>query len=310
MKRCPITYQEISDQQNYSAEGLKKISRELTHLEIFPYDAAEQRQEAQLRFVKMSIQGVQPKISARVNIKASSFEITDTGGLYILKPQTLDYQNLPENEDLSMKLASTVGIEVPFHGLLLSKDGSYTYFIKRMDRAPHNDKLPMEDFAQLSGLSRHTKYNSTMEKVVVLVEKYCSVPLVEKQNLFIRILFNYLIGNEDMHLKNFSLISREGLHTLSPAYDFLNTTIAMRNAREEIALPLNGKKSNLKAKDLLVYFPKERLGLNQKSIDLIVKKFQDVFPEWNKLIEISFLTGELKEKYFSLLQKRKNILNL
>lgn len=310
MKRCPITYQDLSDGQIYSLQGLKKIAPALKSLAVFSYSAAGQRLEAAKRAVKMSIQGMQPKVSARINVGQGVFEIVDAGGTFILKPQTVDYEHLPENEDLSMKLASLVGVEVPFHGLMVCEDDSYTYFIRRMDRAARGQKIPIEDFAQLSEKSRDTKYDSSMEKVVGVIEKYCSVPVVEKQKLFVRTIFNYLIGNEDMHLKNFSLISKDGLVRLAPAYDLLNTTIALHNARDEIALPLHGKKQNLTRKDLVDYFACERLGLNEKIVTQTLDHFREVIPNWRDLVETSFLPKMLKEKYWAVVHKRRAVLKL
>ncbi|MFH0730457.1 MAG: HipA domain-containing protein [Pseudomonadota bacterium] len=158
----------------------------------------------------------------------------DTGGRYILKPQNPQYPLLPENEDLSMHLASAAGITVPLHGLVYSIDGSMTYFIKRFDRVGKN-KLAVEDFSQLLGLTRETKYDASMEKIAHVIETYCSFPAVEKIKLFRQTLVNFLIGNEDMHLKNFSLMTLNGKVALTPAYDILNTTLVLSDAREEIA---------------------------------------------------------------------------
>lgn len=141
-----------------------------------------------------------------------------------------------------MCLAEIVGLEIPVHGLIYSKDNSMTYFIKRFDRIGANKKLALEDFAQLSGEDRYTKYKSSMEKVAAIIESFCTFPKIEFVKLFKLTLFNFLIGNEDMHLKNFSLITRGSKVSLSPAYDLLNSTIAQKNAEEEIALPIRGRK--------------------------------------------------------------------
>ena len=274
MSRCPITYAAISGAERYSSIGLKKLSPKLTKLNDLPFSAKEQRLEALQRADKMSIQGIQPKLSALLSVKESQFQIVDSGGHYILKPQHDTYRETPENEDLTMKLAGIVGIEVPLHGLIYSEDGSLTYFIKRFDRIRHKDKLNVEDFAQLSLMDRETKYSSSMEKLVPIIEKYCTFPLVEKVKLFVRTIVNYLLGNEDMHLKNFSLISRDKKVELSPAYDFINSTIVLHNPREELALTLNGKKSNLSRNDFVDYYAFERLGLNK---NLVKKEFESLF---------------------------------
>lgn len=155
-------------------------------------------------------------------------------GRYILKPQSEYYEEIPENEALSMTLASMIGIQIPVHGLVYSKDGSMTYFVKRFDRKGHNQKVSLEDFAQLSGGTRETKYSSSMEKVAKIIELYCTFPKIELAKLFKLTLFNFLIGNEDMHLKNFSLITTNRKIMLSPAYDLINTTIAQLIRRKKL----------------------------------------------------------------------------
>ncbi|HMQ00090.1 MAG TPA: HipA domain-containing protein, partial [Cyclobacteriaceae bacterium] len=268
-------------------EGLNLLAKGLDELNDFPYDKTEQLREAVARAAKMSIQGVQPKLSAKFNKAAKTFELTDRGGQYILKPQNEYYPELPENEDLTMRLAAYIEIEVPFHGMIYAKDGSRTYFIKRFDRLPRGKKVALEDFAQLSGQTRETKYSLSMEKVLGVIETYCTFPLIEKQKLFKLTLFSFLCGNEDMHLKNFSLIRNEDKIELSPAYDLLNSSIALANPVEEFALTLNGKKSIFKRSDFVEYYAADRLGLTaitiSKTLDEIYAKKQD----WENLISIS-----------------------
>lgn len=304
MKRCPITYEIISDLESYSQRGLKLLSPQLKSLNPLDLSANEQRNEALNRVGKMSVQGVQKKLSAQLKIKAGCFDITDQNGHYILKPQSDTYPELPENEAISMSLAQSIGLEVPVHGLIYSKDNSLTYFIKRFDRIGHNKKIAQEDFAQLSNKDRHTKYNSSMEQVITVIKQFCTFPKIELLRLFKLTLFNFLIGNEDMHLKNFSLITQNNKVTLSPAYDLLNSTIAQKNAEEEIALPIRGRKSNLTKRDLLDYFALQRLELNEKVISKVQHEFQEAIPGWQELIRISFLSQEMKEQYLCLLEER------
>lgn len=307
MNRCPITYRSISSGR-YSAEGLAIIDRKLKQLKDLPFTKEELLQQAAERSPKMSVQGVQPKLSAILNTKTSSFEIVDIKGRYILKPQNIYYEQLPENEDVTMKLAETAGIEVPVHGLIYSMDNSLTYFIKRFDRFGRTGKVQVEDFAQLSGKNRDTKYSSSMEKVIKVIEQYCTFPHIEKMKLFARTIFNFLTGNEDMHLKNFSLITRNEKIELAPAYDFLNTTIALKNPQEELALPLNGKKRNITSRDLTDYFAIERMQLNEKIIEKELRKFAALIPRWEPIIEASFLNENMKQKYLDLLAQRKSII--
>jgi serine/threonine-protein kinase HipA len=304
MKRCPITYETITEKENYSQRGLRLLSPQIKKLGPLMLTAAEQRQEAIARVGKMSIQGVQAKLSAKLKIKEGCFEIVDENGRYILKPQSDHYPELPENEAITMSLAAIIGIEVPMHGLIYSKDASMTYFIKRFDRAGHNQRLAVEDFGQLLGLSRETKYESSMEKIIGVVSHFCTFPKIEFVQLLKRILFNFLIGNEDMHVKNFSLITRDNKIKLAPAYDFLNSTIAQKRTTEERALSLNGKKNNLRKKDFIDYLATSRLGLNQNIIDEILQEIEQAIPEWGKLIRHSFLSKPMQKKYLALLSER------
>ena len=308
MPRCPITYEKCDDGK-YSLKGLKKLSPRLRLLKDFPFSTEDQVREAIAQASKMSIQGVQPKLSVRLNVKNEIFEIVDTNGHYIFKPQTISYREVPENEDVTMRMAELIGINVPLHGLLYSKDGSMTYFIRRFDRRGRNSKIPVEDFAQLSGKSRDTKYESSMEQVISIIGKFCTFPAIENLKLFNLTLFNFLIGNEDMHLKNFSVIRHDLKVELSPAYDLLNSTIIL-NSQEEMALPLNGKKNKLKTNDFLVYFAKERLELTPKTIEQTLSRIEKAFPKWIDLIKKCFLSEEMKLRYIKLINERSRILKL
>jgi len=307
---CPITYELFSGPGRYSEEGLKLLSRKLVALADLPYDAEEQRKEAVARSTKMSIQGVQLKLSARLDLKGQSFRIVDIGGRYILKPQSLLYPELPENEDLSMRLADAAGVEVPLHGMVFSKDGSRTYFIKRFDRYGRGRKMPVEDFAQLSGRSRETKYDSSMEQVAELVGRLCTFPVLENVRLLRFTLVNYLIGNEDAHLKNFSLIHRNGKTEIAPAYDLVNTTIALKNPTEEIALPIRGRKRKLSRSLFLDYYAMNRLQLAQKAVESVVAEIQAGIQKWEQLIDRSFLSEKMKASYREVIMKRRNVLGI
>lgn len=304
MKRCSITYELLKGKHHYSQSGLKLLSPKLESLFEFPYTAKEQREKAEALSSKLSIQGVQPKLSAVLSIKDKNFKIVDHGGKFIMKPQVERYLFLPENEDLTMRLASHAGIGVPLHGLIHSKDGSLTYFIKRFDRHGQKGKFHLEDFAQLSGRSRETKYDSSMEKVAEIIERFCTFPKIEKLKLFNRTLFSFLVGNEDMHLKNFSLLVSDDQVRLSPAYDLLNSTIALSKPNEEMALPLHGKKKNLTRNDLISYFASERLQLSDASLTEVLEKFKHAIPYWQKVIRNSFLPAALQKRYLKVLRER------
>ena len=315
MNRCPITY-EPCDEARYSRAGLRLLSPNLECLNDFPYDAGQQRQQAVVGTGKMAIAGVQPKLSVRLNAKAGVFAIVDQGGRFVLKPQHAVYPNLPENEGLTMHLAKLCGIEVPVSGLVRSVDGTWSYFVRRFDRTGHNRRVAVEDFAQLARASRETKYDFSMERLVGLLDAYCTFPAIEKVKLLKRSLFNFLVGNEDMHLKNFSLITRQGKVELAPAYDYLSTTVAFLaisktiETIEEVALPLQGKKRQLSRKIWIDYFAKERLQLPDKVIRTVEEELAGAVSAWREVIACSFLTPDQKEHYRRLLDERFGVLEL
>lgn len=307
MNRCPITY-ELTETP-FSKSGLKLLSPKLSELHPLAYTAKEQLQEAAQRTGKISIQGVQPKLSAILNISEGRFEIVDTHGTYIIKPQHSHYSELPENEGVTMRMAQAAGITIPPCGLVYCKDGSLSYFIERFDRVGKTGKLPVEDFSQLAGLPRDVKYNFTMERLAKVIDTYCTFPAIEKVKLFRLVLFNFLVGNEDMHTKNWSLVTRKNRVELSPAYDLLNSTIVV-DAEEEIALMLNGKKKELRRQDFIDYYGAKVLGLNQATITKVTDGLVKAYPQWLHLISVSFLQPTTREKYTRLLESRWKRLGL
>ena len=306
MNRCPITYNPCKGR--YSEQGLRLLSGRLRTLHELEYSAEEQRQEAAKRAGKMSIQGVQPKLSAILYTREDRFQIVDIHGEYIIKPQQDVYPQLPENEDLTMRLAKSCGIEVPLHGMIYAKDGTLTYFIKRFDRLTRGRKLAVEDFAQLAGKKRETKYDYSIEKLIKIIDEVCTFPVLEKSKFFRRFIFNYLTGNEDMHLKNYAVITRNNKVELTPAYDFLNTSIVLGGDIEESALPLKGKKKQFSKEILVDYLGNKRLQLTDKVKEKVLQEIFDASKEWENYIGNSFLNNVLKEAYLKLLHQRKKLL--
>ncbi len=187
--------------------------------------------------------------------------------------------------------------------------------MRRFDRVGHTGKLAVEDFAQIAGLSRETKYDSSMERLVGLLDAHCTFPAIEKVKLLKRSLFNFLVGNEDMHLKNFSLITRQGKVELAPAYDYLNTTVAYLalgkriETLEEVALPRRGKKRRLSAKDWIGYYASERQQLPPKIIDRVRAELLKSIPGWRRRIAQSFLPGDQQDHNRSLVAERLDALD-
>jgi serine/threonine-protein kinase HipA len=304
MRVCPISLEPLADGETYSKAGLRSLHPRLTHLEPLALSREEQLRQARLRSDKMSIQGVQPKLSAVLKPKEGIFEVVDREGRFILKPNPPPYEEVPTNEALTMTLAKHAGIEVPPHGLLPAVDGSWVYVIRRFDRVGRDARLHVEDFAQLSGATRDTKYAGSLEQIARLVETHCSFPAVAKTELARRLLFCFLTGNEDMHLKNFSLIVENGIVSLAPAYDFLNSTLVLENASEESALPLRGRKRKLSRADWLDYYCRERLGLPEAILTDLLADLREGLPKWEEIIRRSFLSAPRQDRYLEILKER------
>jgi serine/threonine-protein kinase HipA len=307
--RCLITNEPWAGPGPYSPAGLRLLDRRLPSLAPLPYTREQLIEEAAARAVKMSIQGMQPKVSTVLRVNEGRMEIVDNGGRYIVKPPHLVYGELPENEALTMSLAATLGIEVPVHGLLLNGDDSRSYFIRRFDRVGWH-KLPVEDFAQLSGASRDTKYDSSTERLIDIIDRFCTFPTLERLKFLDRLLCAFLTGNEDMHLKNWSLITRDDKVELAPAYDLLNSTIPHPKSREELALPLGGKKSKFRANDFWRYLAGERLGLSPTLLAQAQARFKESCADWPARIESSFLSAEMKTRYLALVAERRERLGV
>jgi serine/threonine-protein kinase HipA len=306
MKICPITLEPAEGGGLYSRAGLRSVHPRLENLLPLYLTQEEQLREARLRADKMSIQGVQPKLSAVLKPKEGRFEIVDRGGQFILKPNPPPFEEVPANEALTMTLAEIAGLEVPPHGLVPASDGSWVYFVRRFDRADKNLRLHQEDFAQLTGAVRDTKYNNSLEQIAKVVETHCTFPAIEKAKLARLLLFCFLTGNEDMHLKNFSLVVRKGVVRLSPAYDLLNTTLVLGNASEESALPLRGKKRKLTRSDWVDYLCRERLGLPTAILNPILHTLDASRDVWGRKIENSYLSAPARAGYLEILNDRRS----
>lgn len=304
MPVCPITLKPVPEGTLFSSDGLRMLHPKLVNLAPLDLSHEEQLRQARLRADKMSIQGVQPKLSAVLKVKPGHLEIVDRGGRYLLKPNPLTYEEVPANEAVTMTMAGAAGIDVPVHGLVPAIDGSWVYFIRRFDRIGRSKKCHVEDFAQLLSATRDTKYDSSLERVAAVIDKHCTFPALEKPKLARRLLFCFLTGNEDMHLKNFSLQIAGGTVSLSPAYDLLNSTLVLEKAVEESALPLNRKKSKLTRELWLGYFCAERLGLSNNIIAEMMDSLGAAIPEWKRLIEACFLSPSKKAAYLDILDER------
>lgn len=261
---------------------------------------------AQVIQSQTTLTGVQPKLSLNLDKHKDSQKLTIVGlwGGYIFKPQTERFAMLPENEDLTMHLAEIAKIKVVPHTLIRMKDGSIGYLTKRIDRTDNGEKIAMEDMCQLTERQTEHKYRSSYEQIGKAIRKYSASAQLDMVDYLELLYFSWLTGNNDMHLKNFSLYSPDGEPVLTPAYDLLNVVISNPADDEELALNLNGKKKRIKDADFKAAF--KTCGVPEIVFDRIKKKYSDLLPKFEEAIRNSFLSQELKTSYIDLLQRRLN----
>jgi serine/threonine-protein kinase HipA len=258
----------------------------------------------------ITVTGAQTKMSIgveQVDAAQERFTIVGVWGSHILKPPTALYPHLPELEDLTMHLAELAGIRTVPHALLRLHDKSLVYITRRVDRqgrpgSQRYSKLHMEDMAQVTERITEHKYRGSYEQVAKAIQAHTQEPVIAVLEFYEQVLFGFLTGNADMHLKNFSLLSdKEGRYRLAPAYDHVPTALVLED-NEELALTLNGRKSKLTRADFETAM--HAGGLNERAIVNLFKRFAKALPKWNDFIALGFVTEELKERYRALIAER------
>jgi serine/threonine-protein kinase HipA len=298
MSKCLYCYKELADGEVDFHKGCCKKFFGLPEAPELPYSLDElDTLAAQVIQSQTTLTGVQAKLSLHLYRHDGSKRLTIVGlwGDYIFKPQTQSYKTLPENEDLTMHLAEIAKIKVVPHTLIRLKDGTLGYLNKRIDRSADGDKIPMEDMCQLTERQTEYKYKSSYEQIAKVIAKYSYAPLLDLTDFYEQVFFSWLVGNNDMHLKNFSLYAPKGKWGLTPAYDLLNVTLVNPKDDEELALTLNVRKKRIQKADFVKAM--ETSGIALKVFENMVSKYQKLLPKFNEVIDMSFLDDEDKEMY-------------
>jgi len=314
MNNCLYCYKPLKENQiDFHPACCKKIFN-TKNVPVLDYSEDQMLELAdQVIKSQIAVTGVQPKLSLEIarnpdDQKERRFTIVGLWGGYILKPPTKQFPSLPELEDLTMNLATLSKIDTVPHSLIRLNNGKLAYITKRIDRA-EGKKIHMEDMCQLTERLTEFKYRGSYEQIGKAIQKYSANPGLDLINFFEQLLFSFLTGNADMHLKNFSLINNPVLgYVLTPAYDMLSTKLVMEEDDEDLALTLNAKKKKLKRKDFIAAF--NLFEIPEKTQNNTFAKLERTIPSWFKMIEISFLPSEMKEAYADLIKDRAKRLNL
>jgi serine/threonine-protein kinase HipA len=309
MRKCLYCYKELDKiyEGDYHPKCIKAFYG-TEHAPILPYQLSEMEKLAkESAELSITVPGVQPKLSLGwikqelENGHQGRLTIMDAlEGNYILKPQNALYPQMPENEHLSMKLAALFKIDIVPVNMIRLASGELCFITKRIDRNPDGSKNHMIDFLQI--LELEDKYKGTMETIGKNIGELSANTVWDKLRFFELTVFNYIIGNNDMHLKNFSMWLSDQLWTLSPAYDLLNVKIILPKDKEDMALMLGGKKMNF-SKDYFDRFANV-LKLNEIQINAVYKRLVKWLPEATQLIDMSFLTEENRIAYTNLVTNR------
>ena len=260
-----------------------------------------------------TIPGVQKKLSLHLSKEVyPRLTVVNYPTGYILKPQVKEFRALPEAEHIVMSMADKAKIRTVPHALVKSKD-SYAYITKRIDRVFSKDSnvklIAMEDFCQLDLRLTQDKYKGSCERCGNIIKKYSSRSGLDMSELFYRLVFSFIVGNSDMHLKNFSLIESEsgsGEYHLSPAYDLLPVNVIMPEDKEEFALPINGKKRNIHRKDFLIFAA--GCGIAKLAAEKMIGQLVSMEPVFIEMCRNSLMPQDMKEAFIELVDKRVSAL--
>jgi len=308
-KRCLYCYQPLDDRDvDFHTECSRKFFGTAVppQLEYNLDQMAELASSVVQRHV--AVPGVQRKISMSVvkdalqnGGKRRLTVMGMLGGNYILKPPNETYPELPQNEHLTMMIAEAFGISVVPSSLIRLASGELTYITRRIDRTSTGEKIHMLDMFQI--VEAFDKYRSSMERVGKAIAAYTANTFLDLANYFELTVFCFLTGNNDMHLKNFSLINTDNASWgLSPAYDLLNVAIANPADKEELALTVDARKSKLNRAGFVRFG--EGLGLSSRQINNTFDRLKRNKEKALDLISISFLSESNKQAYMRLLEER------
>lgn len=307
MKRCLYCYEPLTKNEvDFHSACCKKIFGQSTPPEL-PY-TEDQMEQLALQVVKsqITLTGVQAKLSLELTPgekgEGKRFTIVGLWGNYILKPPIKKFSQLPEVEDVTMHLGTIAKIKMVPHSLIRLQSGNLAYITKRIDRIK-GQKFLMEDMCQLTERMTENKYHGSYEQIAKAILKYSSNPGLDLVNFFEQVLFSFLTGNADMHLKNFSIINtHEQGYVLSPSYDMVATAIVNPADDEDLALTLNAKKKKISRKDFISVF--NTFKLDEKQQENIFKKMEKARGKWLKCIDDSFISDEFKVAYKELIKNR------
>jgi serine/threonine-protein kinase HipA len=296
---CLCCQKPLVEEDRYHSKCLKELFGR-PRVPVIPFGLADMPGQVIKTGARMSVSGVQMKLSVRVNPESWRLETVAEGGTHILKPEPPQYPELQQNENLCMNMATAAGLPVPPHGLFALADGNFCYLIRRFDRLPGGRKLPKETMFQIFG--SEDKYRGSLEQVGKTIRAYVANVGLDAIDFLERVLFCFLTGNGDMHLKNWALLTpREGRVSLAPCYDFVSSKCYLPDEADS-ALTLNGKHDKLSREDFaaLAAF----LKIDAKPTANVFRKFSEAKSTLLQMCAASELSISMQEKLTNVIESR------
>lgn len=304
--RCLVCLQDIPGEarSEYHPHCAKSLFGS-THVPAIDLDLAKFHTMAQAMVGRSSLSGIQRKVSVELTTNKKNLKVATESGHFILKPQAQTFPHLPENEHVTMQMAKEANLTVPPHGLVRLKDGSLAYLVRRFDRALDGAKLLQEDFCQLGELAPKQKYEGSAELCLRLIRRYATEPGVAALALFRQIVFAWLTGNGDMHLKNLSLLrGQDGIYRLSPAYDLLCTNLVIDD--DPLALPVGGNRREITPSQWLKFA--SYCGLLPKATSRVLNEIRASVEPSLQLLQRCHLPAEMQIRFAKILTLRSRSL--
>ncbi|MBV6427042.1 MAG: hypothetical protein KIPDCIKN_01555 [Haliscomenobacter sp.] len=300
MSQCPITYETCSPEK-YSAKGLKKLHRSLTHLA--PFDPSSLTGAPALPAIPQS--WPVPIGYGAINPKLQRMEAKASKGAFLLFPPSRQHSQIPENLDLCLRLARVAGIEVPFHGMVHNVDGTLTAFV-----AIPKTLGDWRNASSRQDESASPSAKTSVESLAHWVQSECTFPRIEKSKLFLRLLFSWLIGFEAQALRDFNLQTDGPKTELAPPLILFNSQLLFGATGKEIGLSLHNRQQDFDRSDWVTYLGSELLDLPQEAVAFTLAQIKKSYGPWRAIVQDSFFSEELKEQFLDVIVARFSRLRL
>lgn len=298
MTNCLCCQEPLEGEERYHPRCLKKLFG-TAWAPAIPFRVADMPSLVEEAKGHISISGVQMKVSVRLNHERRELESVSTGGTHILKPEPDRFPQIPQNENLCMNIADAMEMRVPPHGLFAMADGRLAYLVKRFDRAEDGAKIPNETMFQILGAT--DKYTGSIEKIGRALRDHTANIGLDTVDLFERVILCFLIGNGDMHLKNWALLGAGKGIGLAPVYDFVSSRLYLKN-EEDSALTIHAKKNKLTRSDFEALATS--LRMDPKAMRHVLDRFERARDSINLLVAQSELRHDFRREFASIVSGR------